>query len=126
MNRDSFTGPSLMEMVRNRVNSTNNYNEDEYVLKNYRPHMDYPYNETSSVTKKSDFMVIKIRPKAELYHNNGNDGWDAHDDIRYRCPTCNRLIGSYRAEIACDQCGTFYDWGDRPARIVVTKSVQWD
>jgi len=130
-----------MDMVKDRVNYTNHTNyaggddyvtytnytdEDDYVTKNYKPHMGYPFNETSSATKKSGYTVIKIRPKAELYHSDGNDGWDAYDDIRYRCPTCNRLIGVYKSETACDKCGTFYDWGDRPARIVITKSIQWD
>ena len=127
MDINSFTGPSLMEMVKDRVNCTNNYTDgDDYVTKNYKPHMDYPFKETSSASK-TGYTVIKIRPKAELYHSEGNDGWDAYDGIRYRCPTCNRLIGPYyKYETACDQCGTFYDWGNGPARIVITKSVQWD
>lgn len=71
-------------------------------------------------------MVTKIRPYATAEWTDGNDGYDGHYYISYRCPTCHRVIGrSYKSETACDECGTFYDWGDKEPRIVVTRSVEW-
>ena len=70
-------------------------------------------------------MVEKKRPKAEVYLNYGNDGRDAHYDIEYRCPKCNKKINYYKAETACDNCGTFYDWGNQEPKIVVTRTVEW-
>lgn len=71
-------------------------------------------------------MIKKIRPYAEVDWNNGNDGRDGHYYIVYHCPTCHRKIRSgYRAETACDECGTFYDWGEKEPRIKVTRTVDW-
>lgn len=29
-------------------------------------------------------------------------------------------------ENACDQCGTFYDWGKREPEILITRSIKWE
>lgn len=69
--------------------------------------------------------VEKIRPNAYIYEDHGEDGREFHREVRYNCPECGRIIGGYKAEIACDQCGTFYDWGEYPARIVVKTDIVW-
>lgn len=69
--------------------------------------------------------VEKIRPSAYIVYSDGNDGRDGKYVIRYRCPTCNRTIQRYKAETACDECGTFYDWGDKEPQIKITRSVSW-
>lgn len=70
-------------------------------------------------------MMNKIRPKAEIKYNFGTDGRDDSYYIAFSCPTCGRRIGDYKGANACDECGTFYDWGDRKPKIVVTRSVEW-
>lgn len=70
-------------------------------------------------------MVEKIRPSASIEWSDGNDGRDGRYYIEYRCPKCNRRIRWYESDTACDQCGTFYDWGRREPRIEITRSVQW-
>ena len=45
--------------------------------------------------------------------------------IKYYCPTCGRSIRGYKSDNACDNCGTFYDWGDNEPKIVVIKSIKW-
>ena len=70
-------------------------------------------------------MIEKIRPIAKAEHNEGIDGWDAHYEVVYYCPTCKRKIGHYHAETACDQCGTFYDWSKK-ANIKVTYTAEYE
>ena len=71
-------------------------------------------------------MIEKKRPRAEPYFSHGIDGWDSHWTIKFTCPTCGRWIfRGYKSETACDQCGTFYDWGDREPRIEITRTVDW-
>ena len=122
----NYTGPSIMDLAIQHSNYTNppmgNFKDQEALADNYRIKTTaYPYNQTTTNTVKS---IVKIRPKAEICDYYGNNGW--RDEIRYRCPVCDRIIGLYREATACDKCGTFYDWGKEPARIVITKSVQWD
>lgn len=70
-------------------------------------------------------MVKKIRPRAEIYYNTGNDGRDGSYDIAFFCPTCNRVIGAYKSDTACDECGTFYDWGSKKPTIIVKREIDW-
>lgn len=70
--------------------------------------------------------IKKIRPKASIQWSYGDDGRDGRYYIEYRCPVCSRRINSYRSDNACDQCGTFYDWGKREPTIEITRSVKWD
>lgn len=71
-------------------------------------------------------MINKIRPLSEVDLSFGNDGRDCKWVIRYYCPTCKRRIfGGYKADNACDNCGTFYDWGKREPRIKEIRLVDW-
>lgn len=70
-------------------------------------------------------VVNKIRPTAEVRLDFGMDGRDQHYYIHYSCPVCGQNIWGYRSKTACDRCGTFYDWGNREPRIVVSRSVEW-
>ena len=71
-------------------------------------------------------MVQKIRPRTEIEYDYGNDGRDGHNYIAYYCPTCNRKIKDYQADIACDKCGTFYDWGNKKPHIKIIYKVIWE
>ena len=66
--------------------------------------------------------VTKIRPNVRIEWNNGNDGRDGRYEVFYYCPGCGRCISE--CLVACDQCGTFFDWSKR-AEIRVTRSVEW-
>lgn len=66
--------------------------------------------------------VTKIRPNAKIEWNDGNDGRDGRYDVFYYCSGCGRRISE--CLVACDQCGTFFDWSKR-AEIRVTRSVEW-
>lgn len=70
-------------------------------------------------------MIEKIRPIAKVAHSDGNDGRDAYVYIEFRCPKCNRLIRHWKADNACDACGTFYEWGKRP-ELVKKWEIKWD
>lgn len=67
-------------------------------------------------------MVEKIKPRADIGFSQGNDGRDAHYYIKYSCPSCFKSIRQY--DIACDECGTFFDWSQR-ATIETTQSIVW-
>lgn len=70
--------------------------------------------------------VKKIRPDTEVEYSFGNDGRDGHYYIKYSCPICHKSINhGYNSETACDECGTFYDWGMTEPTIKVTRSVKW-
>lgn len=70
-------------------------------------------------------MIEKIRPNASVELDYGNDGRDGRYYIEYRCPKCNRIIRWYESDMACDKCGTFYDWGSRQPSIEITRTVKW-
>ena len=68
-------------------------------------------------------MVKKIRPNAKAEFTNGNDGRDSHYYIQYSCPNCHKRI--CKDEMACDNCGTFFDWS-KYARLHVEYSAVWE
>lgn len=70
-------------------------------------------------------MVHKIRPLAAVNEHYNADGWNSWYDIDYQCPVCGRNLMGYGKEIACDQCGTFFDWGTKRPKIKVTRTVEW-
>lgn len=67
--------------------------------------------------------ITKIRPKATVEFNCGNDGRDSHLDIDYRCPNCDIRIRE--GVCACKSCGTFFDW-NKHAVIKVIHSIDWE
>ena len=71
-------------------------------------------------------MINKIRPIATVEWSDGNDGRDGRFYIAYCCPKCHRMLPGYNKVNACDQCGTFFDWGKQEPVIEVTRSVQWN
>lgn len=71
-------------------------------------------------------QIKKIRPLAWVEWSGGNDGRDGRYYIEYHCPKCGKRIWYYGRENACDQCGTFYDWGKREPTIEITRSVKWE
>lgn len=66
--------------------------------------------------------IEKIKPNARMMWTNGNDGRDGHYYICYTCPKCNKPIDE--GDIACDECGTFFDWTER-AHIKYTQVIEW-
>ena len=52
--------------------------------------------------------------------------YDGRYYIAYYCPKCRRKLPGYAMMNACDQCGTFFDWGKREPVIEVARSVRWD
>lgn len=83
-------------------------------------------NEKAELKEEVTNLIEKVRPEAELAIYHGSDGRDYQEYISYSCPKCYKPIHrGYRSETACDKCGTFFDWGDYPPRIVTTKSIQW-
>ena len=71
-------------------------------------------------------MIHKIRPTTSVEWSDGNDGYDGRYYIAYYCPKCRRKLPGYAMMNACDQCGTFFDWGEREPVIEVARSVRWD
>lgn len=67
-------------------------------------------------------MIEKIRPNAEPHFNDGNDGRDAYWCVNYTCPKCGVRIVRYI--MACDQCGTFFDWS-KIANVRVVPEIVW-
>ena len=67
-------------------------------------------------------MVEKIRPDAEVRYDYGNDGRDERYYISYHCPKCGRSLS--KGDIACDECGIFFDWS-KTAGIEIIRKVVW-
>ena len=65
----------------------------------------------------------KIRPNATAEYDYGVDGRDCHYYISYKCPSCNKNI--QEKDIACTECGTFFDWSKR-ASIKTIRTVVWE
>ena len=70
-------------------------------------------------------MVEKIRPRAEIKDCTNEDGFRTWKEIWYYCPKCGRLIGGYRDGVACNECGIFYDWGEKKPKLVATYNIEW-
>ena len=72
------------------------------------------------------FQVKKLKVIAHPKLSFGNDGRDSHYVIEYSCPTCGRIIGcEYKGSNACDECGTFYDWGEKKPKLMTEVFVDW-
>ena len=68
----------------------------------------------------------KVRPIAEVGTRMSSDFRDEWHEIDYFCPKCGKIInGGYKSENACDNCGTFYDWGIKAPSIKVIRTVEW-
>ena len=67
-------------------------------------------------------MVEKVRARVTLEWSDGNDGRDGHYFVKYWCSQCNKSIKE--DDIACDVCGTFFDWSKK-AKIVVHRDIEW-
>ena len=83
---------------------------------------------TGAICRKADTMIKKIRPFTDWHTYSGEDGRSSTEYIiDYYCPTCHRRIyGGYMSSDACDQCGTFYDWGSHAPKIQVIRKIAWD
>ena len=67
--------------------------------------------------------ITKVRPSVEKRYSQGNDGRDAHWVVDYLCPTCKKSIN--KGDIACDRCGTFFDW-EKTAHIRMIPEIVWE
>lgn len=67
--------------------------------------------------------IIKVMPKADAFHSFGDDGRDSHWMINYYCPNCNKPIN--KGDIACDKCGTFFDWS-KTAHVKMIPTIVWE
>lgn len=67
-------------------------------------------------------MVDKVRPFASVGYSYGNDGRDDHYYVKYSCPKCFKNL--QEGVIACDECGTFFDW-KQEAHIEVRREIVW-
>ena len=65
----------------------------------------------------------KVRPSAEKSYSYGNDGRDARWIVNYSCPNCDKPISKF--DIACDRCGTFFDWR-QTAHIRMNPEIVWE
>lgn len=65
----------------------------------------------------------KIRPEATVNYSYGEDGRDCHYYISFSCSHCNKKIKE--KDIACTECGTFFDWSKK-AKIEVVRKVVWE
>lgn len=74
--------------------------------------------------KLRDYPEIKkVRPSAEKRYSHGNDGRDARWVIDYSCPNCGKPIN--KGDIACDRCGTLFDW-EKTAHIRMNPEIVWE
>lgn len=67
--------------------------------------------------------VTKVRPDAKVIYDYGCDGRDGHYDIDYSCPKCKKNI--LKKDIACQECGTFFDWSKK-ATIKIIPIIEWE
>lgn len=57
---------------------------------------------------KSKVSITKVRPAAQIEYSDGIDGRNPHHYVSYHCPNCHKYLKEL--DVACDQCGTFFDW----------------
>lgn len=67
--------------------------------------------------------VKKLRPRTEIHEYLDMEFKLSSYGIDYYCPICEKRIPSYKSDIACDKCGTFFDWGEHEPTI--TRTVVW-
>lgn len=67
--------------------------------------------------------INKEKPKAGMRYSSGNDGRDAKWVVDYSCSKCGKPIN--KGDIACDRCGTFFDWG-KTAHIRMNPEIVWE
>lgn len=65
--------------------------------------------------------IVKVRPKAEarMLDSYYPPRWD----VDYSCPNCGKWIRE--RDIACDKCGTFFDWS-KTAHIRMNPEIVWE
>jgi predicted RNA-binding Zn-ribbon protein involved in translation (DUF1610 family) len=68
-------------------------------------------------------LITKVRPSAKKRYSHGNDGMDARWVVDYYCPNCGKPIK--KADIACDRCGTFFNW-NKEAHIRMIPEIVWE
>lgn len=67
--------------------------------------------------------IPKVRPSAEVCYSSGIDGRESKWYIDYSCPNCKQYIR--KGDIACDRCGTFFDWS-KTAHIRMNPEIVWE
>lgn len=72
---------------------------------------------------ESKVGIKKVRPHATVEFSNGIDGRDSFYYVHYTCPTCGKSIREN--DIACDVCGTFFDWSKK-AKIELVRTIVWE
>ena len=71
-------------------------------------------------------MIDKLRPYPYIF-DASNDGREYDSkEIYFNCPKCRKPIGFYKSKTACDNCGTFFDWGDTQPKIQSINKIIWD
>ena len=73
--------------------------------------------------KESEIRTKKVRPAASVELDYGNDGRDCRYYVAYKCPTCGKSM--YEGTVACDRCGTFFDWSKK-ASIKEIRKIEWE
>lgn len=65
--------------------------------------------------------IVKVRPKADkrMLDSYYPPRWD----VDYSCPKCGKWIRE--KDIACDKCGTFFDWS-KTAHIKMNPEIVWE
>lgn len=67
--------------------------------------------------------ITKVRPIAEKRYSSGCDGRVSQWIVDYYCPKCKKPINN--GDIACDKCGTFFDWS-KTAHIRMNPEIVWE
>lgn len=65
----------------------------------------------------------KLRPRASIEVSADSDNRLIYS-LGYYCPECSKRIGCYKQKLACDNCGTVFDWR-KEARIVCQHNIVW-
>lgn len=67
--------------------------------------------------------IKKVKPSAKVRYSSGIDGRESKWYIDYSCSNCGKQI--LEGDIACDRCGTFFDWSKK-ARIRMNPDIVWE
>ena len=70
-------------------------------------------------------MIERIRPRTVINEHFDMEFKTSSYGIDYYCPVCGKPIAFYKSHNACDECGTFFDWGERKPEIKITRTVAW-
>lgn len=65
----------------------------------------------------------KVKPDMRIVKRHDEDGWNEWQEIEYSCPLCHRVLRGWYTAVGCEDCGVFFDWGEKEPQILVINKI---